>query len=126
LVQEGLVEWWGWKSDMRAVYQESALVVLPSMGEGLPTALIEACSSGRAIVTTDVPGCRDVVQNGVNGLLVPANDPEALSRAIITLLEDQELRERMGNAGRKIALEKFGDAFILDQNWGVYRKLLQV
>ena len=125
-VQEGSVEWWGWKSDMRQVYQDSTIVTLPSMGEGLPTALIEACASGRPIVTTDVPGCRDVVIDGVNGILVRPNDPQALAQGIITLLETPDLRTKMGKMGREIALKRFGNATIFEQNWQVYAKHLKL
>jgi glycosyltransferase involved in cell wall biosynthesis len=72
---EGVVEWWGWQEDMREVYRQSHIVTLPSLGEGVPTALLEAAACGRPIVATDVAGCRDVVIHGRNGLLVPPNDP---------------------------------------------------
>lgn len=122
--QEGLVEWWGFQQDMRAVYQNCNLVTLPSLGEGLPTVLIEAAACGRAIVATDVPGCRDVVVDGVNGLLVPAQQPEALAEAIATLLRDPGLRAQMGGAGRAIVLKTFTNQLVNSQIYEVYRALL--
>ena len=72
------VEWWGRRDDMLEVYAQCHIVCLPTTyGEGIPRALIEAAASGRPIVATDVPGCRDIVQNEYNGFLVPPNDPGA-------------------------------------------------
>jgi glycosyltransferase involved in cell wall biosynthesis len=122
--QEGLVEWWGFQKDMRSVYQNCNIVTLPSLGEGLPTVLIEAAACGRSIVATDVAGCRDVVTDGVNGLLVPPNQPEALAQAIETLALDPELRRRMGAASRQIALETFTDRQVNQETYAVYGQLL--
>jgi glycosyltransferase involved in cell wall biosynthesis len=121
---EGLVEWWGWQTDMVKVYHQSHIVVLPSLGEGIPTALLEAGACARPVVTTDVPGCRDVVIDGENGLLVPPNDPQALAKAIEQLLRDPQLRLRLGQAGRARVLERFTDDRINHQTWAVYRRLL--
>jgi glycosyltransferase involved in cell wall biosynthesis len=123
-VREGLVEWWGHRSDQAAVLVQSTIVALPSYREGLPKALIEAAAAGRPIVTTDVPGCRDVVRHGVNGLLVPARDAGALADAIARLLADREGRERMGAAGREIAVREFSEAQVVAQTMRVYRELL--
>jgi glycosyltransferase involved in cell wall biosynthesis len=123
-VQEGLVEWWGFQSDMLSVYQNCNIVTLPSFGEGLPTALIEAAACERSIVTTDVAGCREVVENGVNGLLVLPNQPEALAKAIERLIHSPEERLRMGKAGRLIVLEKFTDKQVNREIFKVYAGLL--
>jgi glycosyltransferase involved in cell wall biosynthesis len=80
---------------------------LPSLGEGVPTALLEAAACGRPIVATDVAGCRDVVAHGRNGFLVPSNDPAALAEALERLIKDESLRVRMGAAGREIVLGKY-------------------
>ena len=102
---QGLVEWWGRRDDMPLVLSQSALVCLPSYREGLPKALLEAASCGRAIVTSDVPGCREIVQNGENGLLVPAGDAMALAGALAFLLQDRRAttygrtRPRQGTRG---------------------------
>jgi glycosyltransferase involved in cell wall biosynthesis len=123
-VEEGLVEWWGWQQDMRKVYANSHIVALPSFGEGVPTALLEAAASGRPIVTTDVPGCRDVVVHGVNGLLAPPNDEVALARAFRELIEDPELRGRMGAAGRQRVLDKFTNSKVNAATEELYKGLL--
>jgi glycosyltransferase involved in cell wall biosynthesis len=111
----GAVEWWGQRGDMPAVLQGAALVCLPSYGEGLPRVLAEAAACGRAIVATDVPGCRAVVQHGVNGILVPPRDASALAEAIEQLLADDSTRMRMGRHGRRIASERFGRDRIVQQ-----------
>jgi len=122
---EGLVEWWGFREDMAAVFAGCQVVTLPSMGEGLPTALIEAAACGRPIVTTNVPGCRDVVQDGVNGLLVAPNQPQALAEAIERLLDDPDLRQRFGQASRQIALERFRNQVINERTLAVYQSVLE-
>lgn len=104
-VDQGLVEWWGWQADMRAVYHKSHIIVLPSMGEGLSKALLEALSCGRPIVATDVPGCRELVIPGVTGYLLPINDPQAIADKLERLCLNPELRTQMGLAGRRLAEE---------------------
>ena len=121
--RQGLVEWWGFRQDMESVFQQSHIVTLPSFGEGLPTSLIEAAASGRAIVTTDVPGCRDVVTDGVNGFLVPPHNSDALANALISLLENPELRVKMGKAGRQIAEDRFSGTRINRHIYSIYQSL---
>jgi len=123
-VQRGDVEWWGWQENMNEVYARSHVVCLPSFyKEGLPKVLIEAAASGRPIVTTNWPGCREVVQPGENGLLVPPLDPRALADALRALIEDPSLRERMGRAGREIAVREFSMEHILAQTLEVYTSM---
>ena len=124
--QEGLVEWWGWQADMPAVFAKSTLVTLPSLGEGVPTVLLEAAASGRAIVATDVPGCREVVKHGINGLLVPPHDAPALAEALYQLLTDPSMRGRMGAAGRQMILDRFTTARVNPATYEVYRSLIPV
>lgn len=121
---EGVVEWRGWQGDMRAAYAECHVVTLPSMGEGLPTTLLEAAACGRALVATDAPGCRDVVQDGLNGVLVPPGDASALAEALGRLLKDPALRRRMGAAGRLRVEERFSDALINAQTLELYAPLI--
>ena len=123
-VGSGVVEWWGQQEDMPGVFARCHLVCLPSDGEGVPKALIEAASSGRPIVASDVPGCREVVRHGASGLLVPPGDTEALASALETLVMDAALRGRMGACGREIALRKFSEELVLAQFLEVYRNLL--
>jgi glycosyltransferase involved in cell wall biosynthesis len=121
---ESLAELWGWQDDMPAALAQADIFCLPSYREGVPNALLEACASGLPIVTTDVPGCRDVVQHGVNGLLVPPQDGKSLAGALETLLNDATLRSTMGNAGRQIALEKFSHVHIISHNMAVYDRVI--
>jgi glycosyltransferase involved in cell wall biosynthesis len=121
--KEGVVEWWGWQGDMREVYKQSHIVTLPSLGEGVPTALLEAAACGRPIVATDVAGCRDVVVHGRNGLLVPINDPAALADALDRLIKDERLRVRMGAAGREIVLGKYTSSRVNAATLRVYDSL---
>jgi len=100
---EGVVEWWGYRQDMARVFARCHLCCLPSYREGVPRVLLEAAAAGRPIVTTDVPGCRDVVRHGENGLVVPPAHPERLADAIETLLADPGLRARMGGYSRALA-----------------------
>jgi glycosyltransferase involved in cell wall biosynthesis len=123
-VAGGMVEWWGQQEDMPGVFARCHLVCLPSYGEGVPKALIEAASSGRPIVASDVPGCREVVRHGESGILVPVRDTEALAVALETLILDAALRSRMGACGREVALRKFSEDLVLAQFLEVYRNLL--
>jgi glycosyltransferase involved in cell wall biosynthesis len=121
----GPVEWWGHQQSMSRMLQQSAIVCLPSHGgEGVPKALIEAAASERAIVATDVPGCRDIVRHGTNGLLVPPKNPAVLADAIATLLNDPTLRAAMGRRGREIAVNEFSEEKVIQQTLALYRQLL--
>lgn len=103
----GVVEAWGRSDDMPAVFRKAHICCLPSYREGLPRALLEAAASGLAIVTTDVPGCRDVVRDGHNGYLVPPREAAPLADALEKLIRDGEARERMGRRGRALVLDRF-------------------
>ncbi len=123
-VAEGAVEWWGHRSDMPEALAQATIVCLPSYREGTPRALIEAAAVGRAIVSTDVPGCREIVRDGVNGLLVPARDAKALAAALRRLIEDEAFRRTLAAAGQKIAVAEFSAARFADDILGIYRSLL--
>jgi len=105
--REGCVEALGERSDVPQLYAASHIAVLPSYREGLPKSLIEAAACGRAVVTTDVPGCRDAIDPDKTGLLVPVRDPQALADAIARLAGDPALRQAMGAAGRALAEREF-------------------
>ncbi len=105
-VREGVVEWPG-HVDMREWMAKFHVFVLPSYREGVPRSSQEAAASGRAIITTDAPGCRETVVHGQNGLLVPVRDAAALAGAMQELIEDPELVARMGKASRVLAEERF-------------------
>jgi glycosyltransferase involved in cell wall biosynthesis len=120
----GAVEWWGWREKMVEVFQQCHLVCLASYREGLPKALIDAAACGRAIVTCDVPGCREVVRDGENGLLVPPRDGAALATALRRLIGDPKLRRAMGERGRALAVAEFSVERVIEQTLGLYRELL--
>lgn len=107
-VNEGVVEYLGWVADVPALLAQCHIVCLPSYREGLPKALIEAAAAGKPIVATDVPGCREVVRDGDNGLLVPRRDAAALAVALARLIENSHLREEMGARSRARAEKEFG------------------
>lgn len=120
---EGVVECLGYRSDMAMVFKNSHIVVLPSYREGLPKVLLEAAACGRAVVTTDVPGCRDAIDPQVSGLLVPVRDAVALADAIQYLVENPELRHAMGLAGRALAERAFAIESVVSQHLDIYRTL---
>ena len=123
--REGVIEWWGWQAEMSQVYQQAHIVALPSAyGEGVPTVLLEAAACGRPLVASDIPGCRAIVIDQVNGLLVPANDPPALAEALAKLLADPALRGRMGAASRQLVMEKFTVELVNRSTLTVYLSLL--
>ncbi|WP_459615713.1 glycosyltransferase family 4 protein [Bordetella sp. 2513F-2] len=105
--REGCIEALGERSDVADLYAQAHIAVLPSYREGLPKSLVEAAACGRAVVTTDVPGCRDAIEPGETGLLVPPRDAHSLAAAIGRLAVDDALRRRMGQAGRKLAEQEF-------------------
>jgi glycosyltransferase involved in cell wall biosynthesis len=119
-VEEGVVEWWGWRDDIPEVLAAVHVVCLPSYREGLPTILTEAAASGRATIAADAPGCREAVRDGETGLLVPPRDPASLAQAIRTLIEDPDRRRRMGIAGRRMVEQEFSSAVIIGSTFRVY------
>jgi glycosyltransferase involved in cell wall biosynthesis len=121
--QEGLLDVLGYRSDVAELFAASHLVVLPSYREGLPKVLIEAAACGRAVVTTDVPGCRDAIESDVTGLLVPVKDATALADAIQRLIEDEALRKRMGAAGLLLAEREFAIENVVQQHLDIYAEL---
>lgn len=122
--KENVVEVLGFREDIAEQYAASNIVCLPSYREGLPKSLVEAAACGRAVVTTDVPGCRDAITPDVTGLLVPAKDAFILANAIQKLVENPKARKRMGLAGRLLAEEAFAIGKIVEQHMAVYRELL--
>jgi glycosyltransferase involved in cell wall biosynthesis len=122
---EGIVEWWGRMDNMPEVYNQGTVVCLPSSyGEGLPKSLLEAASCGLPIVTYDVPGCREVVQDQVNGFLVPLRDSQRMIKALMELLDNPDLCAQMGKAGREMVLNEFSQELVADQTMKVWEELL--
>lgn len=124
---EGVIELTGFRSDIPEQYAQANVVCLPSYyGEGLPKTLIEAAACGRAVITTDHPGCRDAIVPGVTGLLVPVKDSYALADAIQKLIESPEKREQMGYAGREYAEQFFSVEAVVQKHMNIYERLISV
>jgi glycosyltransferase involved in cell wall biosynthesis len=122
---EGVIEWWGETHDIRPALRSAHIVALPSFyGEGLPRILLEAQASGRPVVTTTIPGCGAIVRDGETGILVPPKDPAALASAMRTLLEDRDLRRRMGQCGRERVVKEFAIEHVVGQTLQLYGELL--
>jgi len=109
---EGFIEWWGHQKNMPAIMNKIDIVCLPTYREGLPKALLEAASSGLPIVTTDVPGCREVVENKINGFLVPPKDSFALIEPLKQLIDNKNLRLSMGKLGRERVINNLSSDII--------------
>jgi glycosyltransferase involved in cell wall biosynthesis len=109
--------------DLSAYYSMMDVFVHPSLRDGMPNALLEAMACERAVVTTPVGGILDVVKDSETGLIVPANDPAALSNAILKLFDDQSLRNRLGRSARELIQREFTLQKELDLNLNVYRSL---
>ena len=124
--ERGLVELWGYRDDMYQVLSSATIVVLPSYREGLPKILIEAAACGRAVVTTDVPGCRDAIEDGVTGLLVPVRNAVAIANAVSALLDDPVNCERMGRTGRRRAEKLFDVKHVVAEHMGIYEELVSI
>ncbi|NEX17216.1 MAG: glycosyltransferase family 1 protein [Halochromatium sp.] len=122
---EGVVDWLGKRADIPALLEEARIACLPSYREGLPKSLLEALAAGRAIVTTDVEGCRDIVVPDENGLLVPPRDAVALADALESLIRDPERCQAFGQAGRRRAQAMFATELIEAQTLELYQQMLR-
>jgi glycosyltransferase involved in cell wall biosynthesis len=125
-VNQGVVLWLGHVDDMPGLLATVHVVALPSYREGLPKGLIEAGACGLALVTCDVPGCREVVNDGVDGLLVPAKDSPSLAAAIARLQDDPGLRLRLGAAARQKVLSEFDERIVINRTLDVYTELFDL
>jgi len=125
LIRAGIILFVGWRRDIPELLSISDVVVLPSYREGLPVSLQEALAMGKPVVTTDVPGCRETVDDGVNGFLVKVRDSSAVAEAVEKLLSDSALREQMGQASLKKAEAEFDVNRIVEQHVDLYQKLLR-
>ncbi len=121
--KEAIVEIWGYRKDIAKIFADSYMVVLPSYSEGLPKVLIEAAACGRAVVTTDVSGCRDAIEADKTGLLIPVKDAQALASAIEKLLLDKDLCIKMGKAGRELAEREFTIKKVVDAHLKIYDEI---
>src|SRR5262249_8001904 len=120
----GDIEWWGHRANMQETIRQAHVTCLPSLREGVPKVLIEAAAIGRPIVTTDAPGCREIVRHGENGLLVPVGNSRALADALRILVQNPDVRAMMGRRGREIAVEEFSSERVIRETLSVYRELL--
>jgi glycosyltransferase involved in cell wall biosynthesis len=109
---------------MASVWRDAHIAVLPSYREGLPKALLEAAACGRAIVATDVPGCREIARAGMNAVVVPPRDPDALAVAIEKLAQDAALRARFAAAGREIVVKEYAESIVVRETLALYRDVL--
>jgi glycosyltransferase involved in cell wall biosynthesis len=121
-VNEGVVEWWGWQYKMEDIYPMAHIFCLSTYyREGIPKVLIEAAACGRPLIATDMPGCREIVHHGENGILVPPKNAVALADAIEKLAMDIELCERMGKKSREIAISKFSMEAVVRSYFEIYK-----
>jgi glycosyltransferase involved in cell wall biosynthesis len=119
------VHFTGWRRDLSAVYGDLDVVVCCSRNEGTPVSLIEACAAGRPVVGTQVGGIPDIIAAGVNGLLVPSNDPGALAAAVAELIADPARRRSMGLAGRQMVIERHSSDRMVSELKDIYGRLLE-
>jgi glycosyltransferase involved in cell wall biosynthesis len=125
-VSDATINYLGHRNDIPSVFANSNIVCLPSFyGEGVPKVLIEAAACGRAIVTTDNPGCKDAIINGVTGISVPVRDAQSLASAIIKLINEPALRLSMGAKGRDFAVQEFDVRAVVTKHLDIYNELLQ-
>ncbi len=122
---ESAAEWLGHREDIAEIWRQAHVALLPSYREGMPKALLEAAACGRPIITTDVIGCREVIEDGIEGILVPARESEGLANAMQRLAEDQSLRLTMGRAARLRAERHFGEERVVAQHFELYRRCLE-
>lgn len=121
---KGIVEWWGFERDPARMFARCDFVVLPSHREGFPKSLIDAAAAARAIVTTDVPGCRDAIIADVTGLLCAVSDPHDLAEKMLALARDPGVRRRMGDKGRLLAERRFDLRRIIAAHIAIYRAMI--
>jgi glycosyltransferase involved in cell wall biosynthesis len=122
LKRSGSVEWVGEVDDVRPVIAQADVVVLPSYREGMPRALLEAAAMGRALIGTDVPGCRGIVRDGLTGQLIPARDAGALARAMERFIQNSGEIGTMGANARRVAVEQFDEKVVLDTSLMAYEE----
>ncbi len=123
--KDGNVEILGYHEDIPKLYNQSHIVCLPSYREGLPKALLEAAAASRAVVTTDVPGCRDAIIPNKTGLIVPVKNSEKLANAFQWLIDHPVERVAMGRAGRKLAEKEFLVEKIVQHHLNIYNELIK-
>jgi glycosyltransferase involved in cell wall biosynthesis len=121
-IKSGLVKHWGFLNKVSEIIAKSHIMVLPSYRVGLPKILIEAAASGRAVITTDVPGCRDAITLNVNCVLIPVKSSVAIADAILSLCKNDEKRIEMGKKGRELAETCFDIDDVIDTHLNLYKE----
>ena len=125
LEQAGVVQYHGYQSDMKRFYAMASCVVLPSYHEGMSNVLLEAAASGRPLITSDIPGCREAVEDGVSGYLCPARDADALYRAMQRVMElSVKQRSEMGRRGRERMQALFCKRMIVEETMKELREAI--
>ena len=122
-VTEGIVEWWGHQTDMPKILSKALIVVLPSYNEGFPKVLLEASAIGRAIITTDAVGCRELIKDGYNGILVPPKNAKALAIAINKLLNNSDLRKKYIKNGYELVKQNYTIEKVVEQTFLIYDEM---
>ncbi len=117
------ITWIDYVDDIKPWLVSADIVVLPSYREGIPLSLLEAASFEKPIITTDTPGCKEIVKNRVNGILVPPRDSSAVESAMKYLLNNRDIWEKMGREGRKLVLDKFDEKLIVKETIDLYNKI---
>ena len=123
--QDGVIEWWGFKTDVENTLAQASISCLPSYREGLPKSLLESLAMGLPCIATDVPGCREAVVDGVNGILVPPRDAQALANAIAHLIHNPALSSTFGEASRQMAVNAFSNEVVNQQTLNLYTQVLK-
>ena len=118
------IQWIGFQQNIFQIIREADVVVLPSYREGLPKSLIEAAAVGRPIITTNTQGCRECVIEDYNGYLVPVKDTELLSQRMETLINDSELRRKMGKNSRLLAEKEFSIDKVVEAHLAIYDAII--
>jgi glycosyltransferase involved in cell wall biosynthesis len=118
------VRFLGMQRDMRELYAIMDIFVLPSYREGFPRSAMEAASMGLPLVLSNIRGCREVLEDGVNGFMVPPHDPIALEKAIASLVQRHDLRQSMGHASRARAVKEFDERVIIRKTLRVYETVM--
>lgn len=124
-VKNNIIEYWGYKKNMHEILNKASIVCLPSYREGFPKVLLEAASCAKPIVTTDVPGCRQAIENNFSGLLVPVNDPTALALSIEKLIKDTQLCKLMGERGMHRVKRELSQEIISNQTISLWERILK-
>ena len=120
------IQWLGFRKDVKELLRQASIVAFPSYyREGVPKSLIEACATGRPIITTNSIGCKDTVEDGVNGYLIPVKDSEALADKLKVLIDNPALRQKMGRESRRIAERDFSLDNVVAKHLAVYEELVK-